>query len=65
VSAIRRTPSTPCGGCPSNPYPCDLVTPLPMIVVFILVLVVLGADPSLALGSFAGIAAAAMRLSRG
>jgi hypothetical protein len=46
------------------PYLHQHHTTLALIAVMILALVLLGADPTLALGSFAGIAAAAARLAR-
>ena len=52
------------GVCLPHPGCVDLAVPLALVVGFIVVLVLLGADPGLALGSFVAIAGAATRMVR-
>jgi hypothetical protein len=60
----RRRVSAVEGVCLPRTVSPDLTRRLALVVVFILIMVVLGADPALALGSFAVIAGAAARMTR-
>ena len=64
MEARRRVPDIE-GVCFPRTVSPGLTVPLALVVFFILIMVVLGADPTLALGSFAVIAGAAARMTRG